>query len=765
MRYILCIILFFIGRISNAQTIISFNDSVYSRATPPQKNVEEVNDGIIVTYKIDNAIIQQDLLYPECSMWKILGFRQNNLLGKPAIPFRWDSFAIPTDIGISIEILDTTYTDIPMQLSPSRPFLLEKDTIGYTLDNVKPIISFDGLYPEKIVETSLKNDYRGKRLLKVLISPLQYNYNENRVRVYTMIKYKIKYKFLRTSFNPISKIDMNDSFLSNISHVSNVTSSTYAISAKNIANAVSINRDYLILTDSTFTQAANKLAEWKRTIGYRTHVVILNRKSVEETKETIRDWYRRDSINLYYLTIIGTSANIRTEFINDNYNSYKTDFNYACLGGENDAIPDLYFGRLPVRNTEEADIVVNKIISYEKNPILDSVFYNNAINCAYFYDTYDTIKNHEDYWFVFTLEKIRQYFKQQNKTAKPLYRTSNNVVPLCWRMNEPSFGDSIPIELRKPNYEWKNRESDICRSLNQGAFCAFYRGHGETTEWLLPHFRTRNIDTLHNERKLPVVFSIACKTGDYNNTESGSFTQSFLSNKNGGAVAVYAATGYSNRISNDVLLEGMIDAIWPNPGFSIRIGRTTTETRVPVYELGQIMNIGMQRVDEYSIADVKSFKELYHCFGDPSMQIYTKCPSIIRTPNICRIDSTIYVEMQDSAARIAFYTPESQHVDTYYGTKVEYTTTADSVVICITRHNHVPYITHSNELVYIQNEIINNDTIYKGGVIKMGRNVTEKKNSGNVTLNYGNIVVIGRQVELQSGVKVSKGTTLRITPP
>ena len=35
------------------------------------RNIEEVEDGIIVTYYFDNAAVQQDLLYPECTMWTI----------------------------------------------------------------------------------------------------------------------------------------------------------------------------------------------------------------------------------------------------------------------------------------------------------------------------------------------------------------------------------------------------------------------------------------------------------------------------------------------------------------------------------------------------------------------------------------------------------------------------------------------------------------------------------------------------------------------
>lgn len=98
----------------------------------------------------------------------------------------------------------------------------------------------------------------------------------------------------------------------------------------------------------------------------------------------------------------------------------------------------------------------------------------------------------------------------------------------------------------------------------------------------------------------------------------------------------------------------------------------------------------------------------------------------------------------------------------HYGTNVNYQTVSDDVVICISRHNNIPYITHSNKLVYIQNEIINNNRDYIGETIKVGRNVTDKKVYGDVIVNNGNVSITGKRVELQSGTKITQGAVLKI---
>lgn len=105
MRRVLWMLLLIVAISSNAQTVISLNGTTYSEVTMPRRDVEEVDDGIIVTYYFDNAIAQQDLLYPECILWKIPGFGLNETVGEPAIPFRWDSFSLPQNVNIGMKYL------------------------------------------------------------------------------------------------------------------------------------------------------------------------------------------------------------------------------------------------------------------------------------------------------------------------------------------------------------------------------------------------------------------------------------------------------------------------------------------------------------------------------------------------------------------------------------------------------------------------------------------------------------------------------------
>ena len=777
MKWILCLLLLNMIAVSNAQTIISLNDSTYSQVSMPIRNVEEVEDGIIVTYYFDNAIVQEDLLYPENIMWKIPGFGLNEIVGEPAIPSRKDMFSIPANAKIEVAVLDSSYVDFSMKLSPSRPILIDSDTIEHTLDNVLPINPYVGYFPNSLIKVVADNAYRGVSLLEVSISPLQYNYHKHVIRAYKMIKYKVSFLPQYKSHSNLVTIDDNDNFLS-IATINSTSPKTKISERRNLTEEISLNRDYLIVTNSTLYPIAEEFAEWKRMLGFRTHVSINDSWSIQAVKDTVSHLYNDSNTNLYYLLILGDEnvvpAKVTTYKTSSSSYNCITDTYYVCMDGEKDYIPDVYCGRIPVCDTLDAKTVLNKIRAYEEKPTLDSSFYNTGLNCAYYQDDLPP-SNYADRRFAQTSEEIVLYVTSQGKSINRVYYTENSNTPLCWNNGTYGLGDSIPNYLRKPEFMWNGTSTDIINQINEGAFYVLHRDHGDVNFWGDPYFNQNHISNLTNYDKMPIVFSLNCLTGRYQESSTQDcFAESFLKKKDGGCVAIYAATGISFSGYNDALATGMFDAIWPIPGLrsifpNSSNGGVISSTPSPTYELGQILEVGMIRMQETWGATRTSganyTRSLFHLFGDPSMKIYTESPISIQNPQICRIDNTIYVDVNDGDALISFYTPSTKQVDSFLGNSISYQTTADDVIICISRHNCIPYIVNSNNLLYIQNETINNNRTYIGNTIMMGKNVTDKKMQGDVIINTGIIEFIGQKVLLKGGIRISDETRFLINTP
>ena len=154
-------------------------------------------------------------------------------------------------------------------------------------------------------------------------------------------------------------------------------------------------------------------------------------------------------------------------------------------------------------------------------------------------------------------------------------------------------------------------------------------------------------------------------------------------------------------------------------------------------------------------------KERLHLFGDPSMMIYTNQPIPVTNPSIRVNNNIISVQTTDGDARISFYTPGTTPVvDSYIGSSVDYATTADSVIICIDRHNSIPYVVtyHKNE--YIQNETITDTRTYVGKNIIIGRNVTNTKPVGDVIINGADVLIQGGNVVIQNGTTITNSNVV-----
>lgn len=735
----------------------------------PYRNVETTDDGIIVTYRFRGGIHQQDPLYPNAKYWKIPGFGLNEESGKPSTLSRWDSFAVPDGANATVEVLESEYTDTAFVLAPARHALFESDTIGYTLENVPPISAYAGYYPTDIVEKSRILNYRGQDIQRVEVHPIQYDHTNGIVRNYSMIKYRVNFENANTRSvkRTNTKISVTDPMVDNmVLNPANIIKRQS--NARTRSAAIEDNRDYLIISIPECEDAVNEFAEWKRKMGFRVHVAIKDGWVPARVRPTIQELYNQDSINLCYLLIVGDAHNVhpsatKKKVINNVTHSYITDLYY---GYANNGLIDSFKisrGRIPVNNNNDAAIVLNKIIQYEQNPTTDPGFYNTGLHCSYFQDNDIPSDGYEDRRFILTSEEVLDYMEQYiGKDIHRVYTTGTSVNPRHWNNGEFSYGEELPSYLKKPTFPWDGDSIDVISHVNNGCFYVLQRGHGGVTFWDTyggkPFFQKKSISSFNNGTKLPIVFSISCSTGKFNFT-GDCLAETFLKKEDGGCVGIIAATEESLSGYNDAFSEMMFDAIWPDTVLRIDMNNFGNDPRnyvvEPVYELGRIMDMGMKYLSEIGGYEGRIYtRELFHCFGDPSMMIRTEVPQKF-SPSIKRTNGVISVNANCDSTRISFYTPATNQVDSYFGRTIDYPTTADSVIVCIDKHNYIPFVVNCDKNVYIQNETINDERVYVGENILVGKNVTTLKEQGEVLIQNANVKFQGKDVILQPGTTIT----------
>lgn len=685
----------------------------------PQRTLQRTDDGITVAYTFaGNAPSACNDGDGGC-VWRIDGFGLRDAPGGYATPFRVDAFAVPEGCTAVVETVDSAFVDYDCRLAPARR-IPEKGTAAEgVVKEGGQNASQGGFYPRKVAVAAWRGSvYRGREICNVVVNPVQYDAAANKARAYSKITYKVRFVpkagARAMAGAPATKpvILPADNMLGNITmNGASAKAGDMAVKATGVA-AGDDTRDYLIISVDKYAEAVDRFAEWKELLGFRVHKVLKGSWNSDAVKAEVEKAYAENPA-LYYLLIVGDHDDVPGQYMehhadDGDFSVHYTDLYYGCMDGECDETPDIYRGRLSVSSPEEAATVVDKIIGYEKRPPTDAGFYERGVNCADYLDNDNGVADdYEDRRYVQTAEEIRAYMLGQGKDVERVYSTNYEITPKYWNRNYFSFGEPIPEDMLKPAFAWDGNEGDIRRAINSGVFYVLHRDHGLVDCWENPYFSVKHVDMLQNGDLLPVVFCVNCDNGAF---QADCLAERFLRKQGGGAVAVIAASDISYSGYNDALACGLFDAIWPEPGLRPKFPGVNSlggETPAPTYELGQILDQAQVRVSETfgspdpSVSSNEkndSFcrivtKEIYHCFGDPSMQICTEMPAPFSGVSVTRGNGCVTVGNGGETARITFVNRRTGEVVSHIAPSAVYTTADfEDVDVCVSGHNRIPYI-------------------------------------------------------------------------
>ena len=192
----------------------------------------------------------------------------------------------------------------------------------------------------------------------------------------------------------------------------------------------------------------------------------------------------------------------------------------------------------------------------------------------------------------------------------------------------------MPAALQPP-FAWSGSKSDIKSAFAAGRFLILHRDHGSPAGWANPQFTKNDFAVpgeLATNGRTPFVFSMNCSSGYFDaetdmnpDTTGDSFAEKLLRYE-GGAAAIIAATRTTN-LTNNYLVKGFIDAVWPDTlaDFGNQVQRR---------RLGDILNHGkFYMMAQLGVNDLSMVNHLYmhHAFGDPTLAMRTQVPVVLST--------------------------------------------------------------------------------------------------------------------------------------
>lgn len=196
------------------------------------------------------------------------------------------------------------------------------------------------------------------------------------------------------------------------------------------------------------------------------------------------------------------------------YGQAASDNSFVTVSG-NDLKPDLAIGRLSCETIDEANVLVDKIISYPNDN--GKKWKENVLLISSGVDQAD--------------ENLLA-FNESNLSLDRNYLLPNGIASTkIFRYPNPLYPEQL---------QYKGEGPEIRNGFNEGAVFASYYGHGGGYQWDLV-FNNDDIYQLNNGGRLPFISSVTCYTAHFDNQDV--FGEQFNKVSGKGSIGFFGSSG------------------------------------------------------------------------------------------------------------------------------------------------------------------------------------------------------------------------------
>ncbi len=648
---------------------VPFTDDPQTGKAPISAMKDETSTGTMVDVRVPGMYAhehkQDGVIYHRLS---IPGHATRMNVGEPELPMIGRMIEVPYGVDFSVDIVKTesvtlqNYNVFPKQM-PNIRELNFPDPVNVKFVKNQNRYAMDENYPGPLAGFGPRDVgvIRGHRVLMLKVYPLQYNPVQKTLTAYSRIEVRVKFS------QPAQIVGVDERIQSPVfEQVMKKSVLNYKEPVRFPTRAPSpgqFGADYLIITSAELynekddTNPIVKLRKWKQQKGLVTRVATLDTigSATTDIQSFIQTAYDSWNIPPTYVVLVGDSELMPTTYINDHPTSHSntavaSDLYYVTVDGS-DYFPDIFLGRLSVDGMNQLNTVVDKIIQYEKDPPQDADYYENTSLVCLFEDGNSDGRENATFRIIENADAIRQFITGQGYNCAQIYDESGSFANGPQRYENNT---QLPSRLTQPSFPWNGGTADITNALeNTGNFLMTYNGHGGRLSWGRPGYNTNNVGNLSNGDLTPVLFSMACMTGWFDNetdlnslnTNNGteSLCEAFIRQASGGAVAAFGATRVS-WAPNDFIKLGLYKGPWPgfSPSPPLRNRTIPTINNSAVYRMGPVTVFGLVYMAN-SFNDTNTRRatfEMYTLFGDPDMSMWTEEPGILQVQHPDGIGAT-----------------------------------------------------------------------------------------------------------------------------
>jgi hypothetical protein len=344
-------------------------------------------------------------------------------------------------------------------------------------------------------------------------------------------------------------------------------------------NASTNGADMVIITHKDFAQAVEPLAALRRSQGLVVAVIDVEDLYDEfsygaHTPLALRSFLASAAVNWKrkpeYLLLVGDSTWDPRDYFNQGFNDFVPtkliDTGYMETASDdwfvdfsNSGLPSMAIGRLPVRTASEANLMVSKILTYEQERELNTPL-RGAVMVA------DT------------------GFESQSVQTSGLLPGTVAIQTI----NRSDIGND---DLTR---------GQILNALNEGPMIVNYYGHGSIDVWTGANLLDSDLAlNLTNNNHVSLFVMMTCLNGYSHDAFLDSLGESVLKAQNGGAVAVWASSGFTDsqpQITMDLEFYRQLFGAEP-----VRLGQAIRNSKAVISD--------------------QDVRRTWMLFGDPAMRV------------------------------------------------------------------------------------------------------------------------------------------------
>ncbi len=337
--------------------------------------------------------------------------------------------------------------------------------------------------------------------------------------------------------------------------------------------------DYIIITHSKFESVAQRLAQYRSNYlpGYANpRVKIVNIKDVyDEFSYGLRDPLAMNYFLKYafenwqspspaYVVLVGDMSHDYRHIYSSSRENYIASIPFQAIEyGQapsdnmivafegNDVVPDMIIGRISCETVDEGNIILDKTINYPADN--NKEWKQNVLLLA-------SGLNYEDQ-LQFGFNAASNYLDS--------YYLEPNGIHASKVFNFPATPEDMKYQGSGP---------EMRHQIDNGTVLTNYYGHGGGGQWDLV-FTNDDIYELHNGDKLPVILSVTCYTGHFDDQDC--FGEKFIKVPDKGCVGFWGSTVLTLWSSGQIINNQFFKDVFSRKDYVVGQAILKAKTSIP----------------------------------------------------------------------------------------------------------------------------------------------------------------------------------------